>query len=187
MNTHNKFFKWALIIGIMIVLNLFFNYTLSLVYSEPDYNAYFPREQVVNPPTNQQDCIAQGGGWTVNTYPVYTDAPQMKAIPTQPAPEGWCDTNFTNQKNFEAAQKIYDRNVFISLVVLGVLTIVAGAFLGAYEIIATSFSWGGVLSFLIASIRYWSSADKLVKVLILAAALGALIWIGIKKFGKNLQ
>ncbi len=54
------------------------------------------------------------------------------------------------------------------------------------EIISIGLSWGGVLSFVIASIRYWSVADNLIKVLILGIALATLIWLAIKKFGNNI-
>ena len=53
--------KWALVIGILIVMNLFFNYALSLVYTAPDYSTYFPQSQVVSTINTQQDCLAVGG------------------------------------------------------------------------------------------------------------------------------
>ena len=34
------FSKWAIIIAIVIVLNLFFNYAISLVYKAPAYDDY---------------------------------------------------------------------------------------------------------------------------------------------------
>ena len=70
------------------------------------------------------------------------------------------------------------------LVILGVIALISGAFI-ANEIITLGFSWGGVLSLLIASMRYWSLAGNLIKVLILGIALASLIWLAIKKFGNN--
>jgi hypothetical protein len=55
----------------------------------------------------------------------------------------------------------------------------------AQDILAAALSWGGVLSLLIASMRYWSDADTVVKVLLLGAALVGLIWIAIRKFGRT--
>lgn len=178
-----KFLKWALIIGIVIVLNLFFNYTISLFYKEPDYNTYFPQTQVVEPITTKEACLAVGGQW----YQGDTRAATPKygySVPT--AQTSYCDPNFTKQQEFSNAQKVYQRNVFIMLVVLGIISFLVGAFV-PNEIIAIGFSWGGVLSFVIASIRYWSVADNIIKVLILAVALGVLIWLAIKKFGKQLN
>jgi hypothetical protein len=152
-----RFIKWALIIGIVIVMNLFFNYALSLVYKAPDYNTFFPQSQVMNMPTTQQDCVSTGGQWQGS----------------------YCNPNFISQQHFNAAQKQYDRIIFIALVILGVLSIVCGALI-ANSVLSLAFSWGGVLS--IASLRYWSDANNLLKVLILAIALGGLIWTAVKKF-----
>jgi hypothetical protein len=66
-------------------------------------------------------------------------------------------------------------------VILGIISIAVASFVSV-AIIPAAFSWGGVLSLIIASIRYWGDADKLFKVIILALAFGALIWLAIKKF-----
>ncbi|MEI6581117.1 MAG: hypothetical protein WCO07_03030 [bacterium] len=181
METKPKVLKWALIIGIVVVLNLFLNYSISLFYKEPDYNAFFPQQQVVQPITTKEECLKVGGQWNEGSvlpkgavYQVPTTSPQMTS---------YCDPNFTKQKEFDQAQKSYQRNVFIMLVALGVISLVLGAFI-ANEIITLGLSWGGVLSLIIASVRYWSVADNLIKVLILAAALSALIWLAVKKFSK---
>jgi hypothetical protein len=183
MQTQPKVLKWALIIGIVIVLNLFFNYTISLFYKQPDYNTYFPRAQVVEPITTKDECLKVGGQWNENNLvpksvsPVSTTSPQVS---------GYCDPNFTKQQEYTSALKTYNRNIFIILVILGVVSFLLGVFI-PNEIITFGFSWGGVLSFIVASIRYWSDANNWVKVLILAVALGALIWLAIKKFGNNIK
>ncbi len=172
----NKVLKWALVIGIVIVFNLLVNYALSLVYKAPE-SPYTNQEQVVSNFDTKEDCLAVGGQWSENRD---VPAPKMTA-PVTPANAGWCDPYFTKNKDYQAAQKVYDRNVFIILVVIGALSLVFSAFL-PLEVLTLGFSWGGVLSLIIASMRYWSEADNLVKVLILAAALGALVWVAIKKF-----
>ncbi len=159
---HSRLMKWSLTIGIVIVMNLFFNYAISLVYKSPEYNNYIPQSQIVPNIKNEQDCIAVGGQWSAYD-------------------EGYCDPTFTKQQEYQAAQKQYDRTVFIALVVLGVLSIVAGSLL-VNIVLSVAFSWGGVLSLFIASVRYWSDANSLIKVFILAIALGTLIWVAIKKF-----
>ncbi len=179
-NKTNKFIKIAITVGIVIVMNMFFNYAISFVYNEPDYNDYFKPTQIVKEIQNQDECLAIGGQWNANTYPqpVQIDSKMQKD-----EIKGYCDSNYTNQKNYDEARKIYDRNVFITLVVLGVLSIVAGAFV-TVSVLPVAFSWGGVLSLIIASMRYWNSADKLIKVLILGFALGSLIWLAVKKFNQ---
>ena len=185
METKPKVLKWALIIGILVVLNLFFNYTISLFYKEPDYNIYLPQSQVIESPTTKEECLKVGGQWVVNQQ--YTPN-----APTKPSgaflnnviiPQGYCNADFLRQQEFSDAQEAYQRTIFIILVVLGVISLVSGAFI-ANEIVTLGLSWGGVLSLIVASMRYWSSADNLIKVLILGFALAVLIWLAIKKFGK---
>lgn len=177
------FVKWAIVFGIVIVLNLFFNYAISLVYKAPAYEDYFSSPQVVEPITNKADCLKVGGQWS-DADPRYSDiAPTPLSTPKTVPYLGSCDPNYTKQLQYTAAQKTYDRTVFIILVSLGVVSLVLGA-LFANAILSLAFSWGGVLSLLIASIRYWSDANNLMKVVVLAIALGALIYIALKKFGK---
>src|SRR3989344_111804 len=170
----SRVFKWSLIAGIVIVLNLFFNYTLSLIYKEPDYVKFCPNEQVIEPITSREQCLAKGWQWSENIYP--------KSAPSQPRIQGYCDQQFTCRNDYEAARKSYDRNVFVTLVVLGVLSVIAGIFLKNNILLGQALSLAGVLSFIVASIRYWSSADNLLKVIILAVALVLLIWVALKKF-----
>ncbi len=173
---HSGVARWSLIIGIVIVMNLFFNYALSLAYKAPDYNEYFPQSQVVPNIDNEQECVEMGGQWNANA-----PAPQAANLNAPKTPDGYCNPDFTKQKQFEVAQKQYDRTVFVVLVVLGVLSIVTGTLLGN-AVLSLSFSWAGVLSLVIASMRYWSDANNLLKVIILAVALGSLIWVAVKKF-----
>ena len=184
MQAKTKILKWSLIVGILVVLNLFFNYSISLFYKEPAFEDYFPRQQVVERITTREACLEVGGQWFEPN-----DTPSYQYGKTAPIPaenyskDGMtrCDPSFTKQKEFELAQKNYNRNIFIMLVALGVISLLLGAF-AANAIVSLGFSWGGVLSLIVASVRYWSTADNLIKVLILAAALGALIWLAIKKF-----
>jgi ABC-type antimicrobial peptide transport system permease subunit len=100
-------------------------------------------------------------------------------------PQGYCDQQFTCRNHFDVVEKVYNRNVFITLVILGAISVAVGSFLGSNIVIGTSLSLAGVLSFVIASIRYWSSADDLIKVIILAIALAILMWVAVKKFKNN--
>ena len=160
----------------MIVLNLFFNYTLSLVYKQPDFNNYCPASQIVVQPQTQTECVNKGGQWTNDAY-------YGKPTPAgEIQPAGYCDLQYTCRQAFDSAQKVYDKNVFIALVVLGVLSVIVGNFLKGNEVVSNGLALGGVLSFLIASMRYWGDANDLIRVVILAIALALLFWIAIKKF-----
>lgn len=180
MNIQASVLKWSLIIGIIIVLNLFFNYTISLVYERPDYEDFCPQTQVVTIPDNQNECVAQGGQWTDNAY--------YKPMPVGASePRGYCDLQFTCRQEYETKTKTYDRNVFTILVALGALSLLVGNFFKGNNVISSGLALAGVLSFIIASMRYWSSADNLIRVIILAIALGLLLWIAMKKFNDRVQ
>ncbi len=172
--THNKFVRASVIVAIVVVMNLFFNYAVSLVYKEPIFENFIKPTQVTGTISNKDDCLAVGGQWNGNTN--IDDK-------TMPKVTGYCDENFTKQNEYNAQVKVYEKNVFITLVVLGVVSLITGAFIHL-GILALSFSLGGVLSIIIASMRYWSNADNLLKVIILGVALGALIWLAVKKFSK---
>lgn len=172
----SRFVKWSLIVGIIIVINMFFNYAVSLVYKAPEYPNSQP--QVVEQYKTQEDCTKVGGQWNAN---VYSDP----SIPTKSAPKGSCDPDYTKRMEYEKYRKEYSRNLFMILVALGALIMGLGIVLKEkFEVVAIAFSWSGVLSFLIASMRYWSDANNLFKVLILGAALVMLVWLAISKFSK---
>ena len=170
----SRVLRFSLIAGIVIVLNLFFNYSLSLVYKQPSYDAFCPQSQVVETVTKKEQCVALGGQWNANTF---YDTP-----PTPQTPKGYCDQQFMCRQNYETAQRGYDRNVFITLVLLGAICVAIGSYLKGNDLVSSALSLAGVLSFIVASMRYWSSADDLVKVVILAIALAILIWVALKKF-----
>jgi len=183
MHTQSKVLKWSLIIGIVIVINMFFNYALSLIYKQPKYEAFCPNtSQVVEAIKDKNQCVSKGGQWNENpeVYPLNVSDVSSKTIPV-----GYCDQQFTCRNNLEAAQKIYDRNVFITLVLLGAILVAISIFLKSNTVVSIALSLAGVLSFVVASMRYWSSADDLIKVIILAIALAILIWLAFRKFGNN--
>ncbi len=177
--------KWSLIIGIVIVLNLFYNYTLSLVFSSPEYNNFCPQKQLNIAPDSQEKCIADGGAWTQypsNANPKLIENGSVTVPNTNNQQVGYCDQTYLCSQKYDEASKKYDRNVFVVLVVLGVITFVASLFLVKLDLLSIALSIGAVLDFVIASIRYWARADDLIKVLILGVALAVLIWVAVKKF-----
>ena len=168
--------KVSIIVAIVVVMNLFFNYAVSLVYKEPVMDSFIKNTQVVKAITSKDDCVSVGGQWSENAIP----SPVIKG---QTQIEGYCNENYTNQLNYENARKVYEKKVFITLIILGIISLISGGFIGI-SILSISFAWGGVLTLIIASMRYWSQADNWAKVIILAIALGILIWLAIKKFNK---
>lgn len=172
---YSPIIKWSLIIGIVIVINLFFNYAISLIYDAPKYENYCKQEQVIEEVKTQSACVAKGGQWDANYYGKPT-------IVGETIPTGYCNLQFTCNNEFETVRKIYERNVFVTLVILGII-LVAGSFALAFNwILSVSAAIAGILSVIIASIRYWSEADNWLRVAILFVALCALIYFAVRKF-----
>lgn len=166
--------KWALILSIVVVLNLFFNFAIDTVYDAPKYEDYCGRgnEQVVISPDTEKQCVDVGGQWNANIKPVPANEPA-----------GWCDADFSCRKEYEEAHSVYNRNVFIVLVILGLASLLVGTYLvSAGSAVALGLSLGGLLSFVVASMRYWSDMDDYLRVIVLGIALALLIWLGVKKF-----
>ena len=174
--------KWALIIGIMIVLNLFFNYTISSVYKEPKFDNFCKQGQVMAEPKTKEACVAIGGSWNESSsFTEKSGQPEPVPATREFKSVSTCNVYFTCQKQYEAARDIYNRNVFIVLVILGLISLIVSFFVMNITAVALGLSLGGVLSFVIASMRYWSAMGDYLRVVILALALTALIWLGVKK------
>lgn len=174
--------KWALIVAITIVMNLFFNYAISLVYKEPAFETFCPNSLVSKAYNNKDMCVQAGGQWNETTVPVDING-MTKPIPTKSEQvTGYCNVTYTCQQKYDDARTLYNRNVFIVLVVLGVLSLVAGAYLTHLSsVVSLGFSFGGVLSLIIGSMRYWSDMQDVLRVVMLGVALAVLVWLGIKK------
>jgi len=172
---YSSIIKWSLIVGIVIVINLFINYAISLVYESPKYENYCKQEQVIEAVTSQDVCLAKGGQWNQNTY-------MDPSVVGKTIANGSCDLQYTCRTAYDSASKIYERNIFVILVVVGI-ALVAGSFALAFNwILSVSASMAGILSIIIASMRYWGEADNWLRVIILFVALCALIYFAVKKF-----
>ncbi|MBI3036962.1 hypothetical protein HYY73_04415 [Candidatus Woesearchaeota archaeon] len=179
--------KWVLAVAIAIVLNLFVNYGISVFYKAPQYDDFckdsmrpypykiYPAEPAAQQPKEcatievseelQKSCGEQKGyiSYKYNTT----------GCPT----EAHCELC---GKMFEDINQKRNSNVFVILVVFGVVAIVAGFVLKA-EAVANGFLFGGILSLVIAAIRNWGQLQDIFKFIILGAVLALLIWIGYKK------
>lgn len=172
--TPSKILSWTLSLAIVIVLNLFFYYIIATIYPSPKFESFCPTQSVMH--TEPVSCIDAGGQWT-NTQM----APmEITAAVKNGQALGYCDAHFTCNKNFQETESIYNRNVFIILIVLSLVVLAIGVFIHL-ETLSLGFSWAGVVSLIIASGRYWSDADNWMRVIILAVALALLVWLAIKK------
>ena len=170
-NAPPKFVRWAVMLGIIVALNLFFFVASSLIFPQVKYEDFCPLNQPSS--ATQADCTSQGGTW--NAVPT-GDA-------TRPvAPSGFCDFTAKCQTPYDNANEHRQMEVFVLMVGLGVLSIIVGVLPLGSSIVSTGLSYGGVLALVIGAAQYWSEAGNWLKLGISGLALLALIYIGISRF-----
>lgn len=169
---------WTLAVALVVVVNLFFYYVIATAYPEPQVSSFCPSQPATY--ADAGSCVGAGGQWTNNQL---SPAEVTDAVKNG-QPLGWCDPDFTCNQNFMRAQSVYNRNVFIILIVLSLAVLSVGVSL-PIEALSIGFSWAGIVSLIIASLRYWSDAANWMRVIILALALALLVWISVRKFGHH--
>ena len=180
----SKFLKWTLGVGITLLLSLFYIVSTQLVLDKPEYDDFCENPQVRIVPQTQDECVAIGGQWTEDQF-LQKGYPR-EAPPRVPSIEletrGYCNEDFTCREEYSVARIDYESNFFVTLVVLGTLTLIASFMIRSIAVVAPAISSAGVLTLFIASVRYWSEMNEYLRVAVLAVALIALIWVGVKKF-----
>ncbi len=150
--------KLVVILAIIIVLNLFFNYGIKTFYDGPEYEDFCPKEYFAPKPISPESISEQ----------------QIDYEKQQQC-----------QEKYESARNLYNRNVFIILIAASIASIIIGFLISQSEAVALGFSFGGVISLIVGTIRFWSDMDDYLRFVILGLALAILIWIGIKKLRDN--
>lgn len=173
---HPKFVRFALLAGIVVVLNVFFFVVIQIIIPTPQYSKYCPK------PTTQArtaaTCDAQNGTWT--EFPP-TPSLGQKTAPTEKA-NGYCDYYAKCQVSYSAASGNAHLYSFVLLMVLGVIALVIGVVPIGASIVSSGLSYGGVLALIIGSLQYWGSAESWLRLVISTIALGVLIYLGIRRF-----
>ena len=174
---HPKFVRWALMLGIVVILNIFFTVLVALALPTPDYSVYCPMANMPAP-LDAATCDSAGGTWTDYGAPAPAPAAATKPV----APSGYCDTTATCQPLYQAASDQHALYAFVLLVGLGVLALIIGLMPFGSSIVSAGLSYGGVLAFVIGSAEYWGTAGNWIRLLITAIGLAALLYIGWKRF-----
>src|SRR4051812_3871589 len=98
----HKLVGWAVVLGIVIVLNVFYSVAVSYVYSEPVYETYCPA-QMGPGPASQSACETAGGIWN----------PSGDINAPKTTPVGYCDLYSKCQKPWQDAQDAYRFRAFV--------------------------------------------------------------------------
>lgn len=181
LTTRSKLLALSLGVAIVVILNLLLNVGLQLVLHEPEYRDFCPEEQVQIPITLKEQCLTVGGQWVEQgSIPEKRPAPRPASFEAETFPS-YCNPDFTCAKTFETARHLYNRNVFLILVLAGLISLLIGFRVATSSAVSLGFSWGGVLAFVIGSVRYWADMEEYLRFILLLIVLIVLVWLGLKK------
>lgn len=170
----SKVKQTILAISIAIIFLLFIAYGIETFYESPKWEKYC-NNTVNKEITVKEQCELLEGEWT--------DAPKA-AAPIKGEITGWCNPYAKCEKEFRSITEVYNRNIFIATLIIGMIAIITGGLLLNLESVSSGIMSGGVLLLIYGTIRYWGYMSKYLRFLILGLVLIILIWIGYKKFKK---
>ena len=154
---------------IAIVLSSLVIYIVETFDPSPEYNDFcdervqkgFRNVEPEPVKENQVSCEEVGGTWMKNNY---------------------CDYDYECRMEFDDADDKHNLIVFLVSVPVGLVAIGIGIAL-ALPSVSSGLMLGGVFLTFFGTVKNWSNFSNLIRVVILAVALVALIWLGYKKLG----
>lgn len=159
--------KWFIIIGITIVTNILFNYSISVYFEKPVFENICPSENIINLNSDQETCQLQNGEW------LEKETKEQKI--------DYC-SNYKNCLNeFEKTANKFEQKIFFVLIILGILLLIISLIV-KIPTLSIAFSLTAVVNFIFASIRYWEYSDDLTRISILIVTLLTLILIAITRY-----
>jgi len=169
-----------IILGIAIIILTSFVtiYGMSMFFPNVEYDDYcgeFINSKLID---NQQDCVDIGGKWT---------STEAKCI-SEPCAQGYCDNEYTCRQEYDKANKVRSKNIFIFSIPLGILVIALGAFLFNLEAVGAGLMGGGAVTLIYGAGNYWQYGENWFRFTIsligLIAVIGITYWLN-KKFDKK--
>jgi hypothetical protein len=172
LNKHSSIKKGALSLGILLMMNLFFNTGISVFNPSPVYEDFCPNEMW----SDQAVCEEYGGTWVMADE---SDDAQISDL--QLKEWGNCQEEKSCWDSHEEAREPLEKINFFVLAGLGVLSLVIGAWISMPSAVANGLMFGGVLSILIGWMRSFSYLDDLAHFVISGIFFVILVLLGIKK------
>ncbi len=166
----------ALALAIVILLNLFVYTGIRTFYKAPDRTKYCGDPYSRGPIYTEQDCVAAGGQWIINT-------PQPAEVGGKPLQAGYCGEKATCYDLYNEILKPYERNVFIIYIILGLASLLLG-FVLKVDAVSAGFNFGAVILLVTGTIRHWREMHDYLRFIIVGIALALVIWFGYKKLQK---
>lgn len=157
-------------LSLIIILNVFFNVTIDTFYKMPDWQEFCPDSLNSVTYEDKKSCEDVGGMWSENM-----------GYPKDENSRGWCNAQYQCQKAYDDETSVYNRNVFVVLTALGAITIILALFAALPSAVSSGLLYGGILSLIIGTMRFWSDMDDYIRFVVTGVVLILLITIGVKK------
>lgn len=164
----SKIRQTILSVSIALIFALFVGYGISTFYGSPKYEMYCKDRFGMGAYETKEACEAEGGRWFEIECP--EDIENCKS--------GYCDPSYTCMQEYDSAREVYDRNVFIITLIIGLVAIITGGIMLSVESVGSGIMGGGVLTVVYGTIRYWGHAPDALRFTILGVALAVLLWLG---------
>lgn len=173
-NQPPKFVRWAVLIGIVVLINVFSFISVSYVFPEPEYNDFCEQQSVIDVDLikDEAQCSELGGSW--NDYRNLKPGPQDL--------QGFCDLYKECSGAFDDARVDHAQTVFLILLGIAAASIILGMFLKGSSIVAAGLSYGGVVLLVTSGMRYLGDLDQLIQIVAVGAALVLVLVIAYRKF-----
>ena len=166
----NKWKKLGLTLSLVVVLNVFFNVGVATFYKYPSWEAFCPQIMYSDVADTREACETAGGLWREDSY-----------YEKGATDSGYCEVPYSCSQKYNDTFSVYNRNVFIVLTVLGAATLVSGIMLALPSAVANGLLYGGVISMLIGTMRFWTEMDDYLRFIVSGIVLAVLIGLGVKK------
>lgn len=163
------FLKWVIVLSIVIVANMLFNYSLSVFFERPVFEEICPDNSLIHLDKNREQCSLIQGQWV------------EKSFSETEGSISYCSTFNKCNAGFEDEIKIFEQKVFFVLVIAGAGILIM-ALLIKIPTLSLGFGLAALVDFIFASIRYWEYSDDLMRVAILFVTLLSLVFIAITRY-----
>ena len=176
-----------LAIAIAIIFSLFVGYGISTFYRSPKYDDFckgkeFPRPYLESAPIEKTNCT-----YIMPDKNLTDDCNEKKGNLLANYDDKGCIESYYCEmcmKNFEDKNEVYNRNVFIITLILGLTAIIIGGIVLKLASVSSGVLGGGILTVIYGTIRYWGQMPDVIRFIDLGLVLIVLIWISYKKLKK---
>ncbi|MBI2426501.1 MAG: hypothetical protein HYV34_01515 [Candidatus Kerfeldbacteria bacterium] len=179
----------AIVMSIIVLLNLLVHVAIPTFFKQPTQaKSCAAVVKPWNDIATQETCTASGGRWTAGETVAqnvkgagYCDSSSLEIVydendrSTYAIPGGHaCLTEYTG------ALRIYERNGFFIVLAIFILSLIVGLNLHAFPAASYGLIYGSVVLLVSGTIRFWQGIGDYWRLGLLAAALGVLIWLGVR-------